>query len=72
MVIARLESWLRLDDVEYATLEWVDWFNQRRLLEPIGAGETRSDVSSIEGPVAYGGLIQAGKPPRNIGDHHGP
>jgi len=24
-----------LDTVEYATLEWVDWFNQRRLLEPI-------------------------------------
>jgi hypothetical protein len=22
--------------VEYATLEWVDWFNYRRLLEPIG------------------------------------
>ena len=22
--------------VEYATLEWVDWFNNRRLLEPIG------------------------------------
>lgn len=25
-----------IDDVEYATLEWVDWFNHRRLLEPIG------------------------------------
>ncbi len=24
------------DDVEYATLEWVEWFNNRRLLEPIG------------------------------------
>ncbi len=22
--------------VEYATLQWVDWFNKRRLLEPIG------------------------------------
>ena len=28
--------WKTLDDVEYATLEWVDWFNHRRLLEPIG------------------------------------
>jgi transposase InsO family protein len=28
--------WRGLDDVEYATLEWVDWFNHRRLLEPIG------------------------------------
>jgi hypothetical protein len=25
-----------IDNVEYATLEWVDWFNHRRLLEPIG------------------------------------
>lgn len=24
------------DAVEMATLEWVDWFNNRRLLEPIG------------------------------------
>jgi transposase InsO family protein len=28
--------WKSLDAVEYATLEWVDWFNNRRLLEPIG------------------------------------
>jgi putative transposase len=28
--------WRGLDEVEYATLEWVDWFNHRRLLEPIG------------------------------------
>ncbi len=25
-----------LEAVEFATLEWVDWFNNRRLLEPIG------------------------------------
>ena len=24
------------NSVEFATLEWVDWFNNRRLLEPIG------------------------------------
>jgi transposase InsO family protein len=29
-------SWCNIDEVEYATLEWVDWFNNRRLLEPIG------------------------------------
>ncbi len=28
--------WKTSDDVEYATLEWVDWFNQRRLLASIG------------------------------------
>jgi hypothetical protein len=25
-----------VDEVEYATLEWVDWFNHRPLREPIG------------------------------------
>ena len=28
--------WKNLDEVEFATLEWVDWFNHRRLLNPIG------------------------------------
>ena len=28
--------WRDRDQVEYATLEYVDWFNHRRLLEPIG------------------------------------
>jgi transposase InsO family protein len=28
--------WRHIDAVEYSTLEWVDWFNHRRLLEPIG------------------------------------
>jgi putative transposase len=28
--------WKGLDDVEYATLEWIDWFNHRRILEPLG------------------------------------
>jgi len=35
-VIQRRGPWRDLEAVEYATLEWVDWFNQRRLLEPIG------------------------------------
>ena len=35
-VIHHRGPWRGLDDVEYATLEWVDWFNHRRLLEPIG------------------------------------
>jgi hypothetical protein len=28
--------WRSLEDVEYATLEWVAWFNTFRLLEPLG------------------------------------
>jgi len=35
-VIQRLGPWRNLDGVEIATLTWVDWFNTRRLLEPIG------------------------------------
>jgi putative transposase len=35
-LIRRRGAWRGLDEVEYATLEWVDWFNHRRLLEPIG------------------------------------
>jgi putative transposase len=35
-LIRRRGPWKGIDDVEFATLEWVDWFNHRRLLEPIG------------------------------------
>jgi putative transposase len=39
--------WKNLEEVEYATLEWVDWFNNRRLLEPIG------DIPPAEFEQAY-------------------
>jgi putative transposase len=35
-VIHARGPWRTLDAVEYAMLEWVDWFNNRRLLESIG------------------------------------
>ena len=35
-VIRRQGPWRNLDTVEFATLTWIDWFNTRRLLEPIG------------------------------------
>ena len=35
-LVRRRGPWRGIDDLEYATLEWVDWFNHRRLLEPIG------------------------------------
>ena len=35
-VIHRRGPWKSFDAVEFATLEWVEWFNHRRLLEPIG------------------------------------
>jgi transposase InsO family protein len=46
-IIRRRGPWKGIDDVEYATLEWVDWFNHRRLLEPIG------DVPPVEFEAAY-------------------
>ena len=36
-VIHRRGPWRNFEAVEFATLEWVDWFNNRRLLEPIGS-----------------------------------
>ena len=35
-VIRKRGPWKNVDQVEYATLVWVDWFNNRRLLAPIG------------------------------------
>jgi transposase InsO family protein len=35
-VIGRRDRWRNLEAVEFATLRWVDWFNHRRLLGPIG------------------------------------
>ncbi len=35
-MINRRGPWRSFKAAECATLEWVDWFNNRRLLEPIG------------------------------------
>ena len=34
--IHRRGPWKGLEDVEFATLEWVAWYNKGRLLEPLG------------------------------------
>jgi len=46
-VIHRCGPWRNIGAVEYATLEWVDWFNNRRLLEPIG------NIPPAEAEAAY-------------------
>ena len=46
-VIHRRGPWRSYEAVEYATLEWVDWFNNRRLLEPIG------NIPPAEAEAAY-------------------
>jgi transposase InsO family protein len=35
-VIRRCGPWRNVEEVEFATLEWVAWFNERRLLSSIG------------------------------------
>ena len=35
-LVRRRGPWRSVEAVELATLAWVDWFNHRRLLEPIG------------------------------------
>ena len=56
-MIHRTGPWRGLPAVEFATLEWVDWFNNRRLLEPIGnippaEAETRYHTESREPALA--------------------
>jgi putative transposase len=46
-VIRRRGPWWHLEAVEFATLEWVDWWNNRRLLEPIG------NIPPVEFEAAY-------------------
>jgi transposase InsO family protein len=46
-IIHRRGPWRSFETVEFATLEWVDWFNNRRLLEPIG------NIPPAEAEAAY-------------------
>jgi transposase InsO family protein len=46
-VIWRRGPWKTIDEVEYAVCEWVDWYNNRRLLESIG------DIPPAELEQAY-------------------
>ncbi len=51
-VIHRRGPWKCFEAVELAALEWVDWFNNRRLLEPIG------NVPPAEAEAAYYASVQ--------------
>lgn len=52
-VIHRRGPWRSMEAVEFATLEWVDWFNNRRLLEPIG------NIPPAEAETRYYAQIEA-------------
>ena len=61
---------LTLETVEFATLEWVDWFNHRRLLTPIGhvpPGGVRTAVLSGAGGSSHDGRSQVTSPLTNPG-----
>jgi putative transposase len=51
-VIHRRGPWKSFQAVEFATLQWVDWFNNRRLLEPIG------NIPPAEAEAAYYAALQ--------------
>jgi putative transposase len=63
-VIQRKGPWRHVEAVEFATLDWVDWFNTRRLLEPLGYVppaeyearyyEQRREPTTIENDVTAG------------------
>ena len=51
-VIHRRGPWRSFESVEFATLEWVDWYNNRRLLEPIGS------IPPAEAEAAYDATLE--------------
>ena len=59
-VIRRNGPWGNIEEVEFATLEWVDWFNNRRLFGPIGnippAEREEAYYASNETPALMVGL----------------
>ena len=50
-VIRTRGPWRGLEPVEFATLDWVDWFNHRRILEPIREPPTGRGRSGVLSPT---------------------
>jgi transposase InsO family protein len=57
-VIHRLGPWKSFEAMKYKTLEWVDWFNQQRLLEPIG------NIPPAKAEANYYAALKTSKWPR--------
>jgi len=57
-VIQRKGPWHHLEGVEFATLNWVDWFNNRRLLEPIGYVPPAEYEAQYHAQASEGGARQ--------------
>ena len=59
-IIRRRSPWRSLEDVEFATLEWVWWLNSHRLLGPIG------HVPPAEDEQAYYTRLEAQSEPAGL------
>lgn len=69
-VILRCGPWRSFEVVEFATFEWVDWFNNRRQLGPIchiPPVEAEERYLRYGGSDPHGGLTPAKQPPTNPG-----
>ena len=66
-IIHRRGPWRSFEAVEFATLEWVDWFNHRRLLEPIGNIPPAEAEDRYYATASHGSVTQTKQPPGNPG-----
>jgi hypothetical protein len=72
-VIHRRGPWRHLEAVEYATLEWVDWFNHRRLLAPIGnvpPAEFEASYHQSTGQLPMAACLKPGALRKSRGDSY--
>jgi len=65
-LIQRKGPWRHLEAVEFATLTWIDWFNNRRLLEPIGYVPPAEYEASYYQQLAGGGARRHPHPDNEI------
>ena len=59
-LVHNLGPWTGAEDLEFATMAWVDWWNNRRLLEPIGMippAEAEANYYSQNVPTAVVGIV---------------
>jgi putative transposase len=59
-LVHNLGPWTGTEDLEFATMAWVDWWNNRRLLEPIGMippAEAEANYYSQNVPAAVAGIV---------------
>ena len=67
-VIRQQGPWKSLEDVEFATLAWVDWFNNKRLLVPIrDMPPVGKEGENWKCPPNRGHSTQTNQPPVNPG-----